>query len=155
MKTFADNAGRTWTVGLNVDAIRRVRAARQVNLLAAVEGELLEQLATDPVLLCDLLYVLCQAEAESRGVSDADFGRAMAGDALEHATTALLEELVDFFPSGKRRVLHQALAKLRAVEARALEVAQARLNDPELDRQIAAALSAPIAPSSSSPPSPG
>jgi hypothetical protein len=77
----------------------------------------------------------------------------MAGDAIEHATTALLEELVDFFPQGKRRVLHKALAKLQAVEARAVEYAQARLEDPELDRRIEAALNSPTDLSSSLPPS--
>lgn len=153
MKTFRDNAGRTWTVSINVDAIRRVRSELGVNLMEAVEGGLLERLACDPVLLCDVLYVVCRPEAEARSVADEDFGRAMAGDAIEHATTALLEELVDFFPQGKRRVLHKALAKLHSVEARAVEYAQARLDDPELERRIEAALTSPTDPSSSLPPS--
>ena len=153
MKTFKDNAGRTWTVSVNVDAIKRVRSALDVDLMAAVEGELLEQLSSDPVLLCDVIYVVCKPEADAQQVSDEDFGRAMAGDAIEHATTALLEELVDFFPQGKRRVLHKALAKLHSVEARAVEYAQARLDDPELERRIEAALTSPTDPSSSLPPS--
>jgi hypothetical protein len=153
MKTFNDNAGRTWTVAINVAAIKRVRTALDVNLMEAVEGDLLERLSSDPVLLCDVIYVVCKPEADTRNVSDEDFGRAMAGDAIEHATTALLEELVDFFPRGKRRVLHKALAKLQAVEARAVEYASARLEDPELDRRIEAALSSPTDRSSSLPPS--
>ena len=66
-----------------------------------VDGTLLEKLINDPILLCDVIYCVCMEEADSRGVSDEDFGRAMAGDAIELATTALLEELVDFFPLGK------------------------------------------------------
>lgn len=154
MKTFNDNADRTWTVTVNVAALKRVRTALDVNLMEAVEGDLLERLSSDPVLLCDVIYVVCKPEADAQNVSDEDFGRAMAGDAIEHATTALLEELVDFFPSRKRRVLHQALAKFQAVETKAIEYAQKRLEDPELDRQIEAALNSPISPSSSSPPSP-
>ena len=151
MKTFKDNAGRTWTVSVNVDAIRRVRSALGVNLMEAVEGDLLEQLSSDPVLLCDVIYVVCRPEAEARSVSDEDFGRAMAGDAIGHATAALLEDLVDFFPQGRRRVLSKALAKLQAVEARALGYAEARLDDPELDRRIEAALCSPTDRSSSLP----
>ena len=49
------------------------------------------------------------------------------------ATTALLEELVDFFPSGKRQVLSKALAKLKTLENKAIEAASRRLDDPDLD----------------------
>lgn len=136
MKTFNDNAGRTWTVSINVDAIKRVRSLLQINLLEAVEGKLIERLATDPVMLCDVLYVLCKPEADAKSVSDEDFGRAMAGDAIEAGTTALLEELVDFFPPAKRRVLAKALAKLKTLEAKAVQLADQRLDDPKLDRQL-------------------
>ena len=56
MRTFVDNAGRTWTVAVNVDAIKRVRTLCNVNLLEIVEGDLLGRLANDPILLCDVLY---------------------------------------------------------------------------------------------------
>ena len=153
MKTFTDNAGRTWTIAINVDAIKRVRGLHDVDLLSILDGKLIERLYRDPVLLCDVVYAVCKPEADTREISDEEFGRAMAGDAIEHATTALLEELVDFFPQGKRRVLHKALAKLHSVEARAVEYAQARLDDPELERRIEAALTSPTDPSSSLPPS--
>ena len=154
MKTFKDNAGRTWTVTVNVDAIKRVRTALDVNLMAAVEGDLLERLANDPVLLCDVIYVVCKPEADAQQITDEDFGRAMAGDAIEHATAVLLEELVDFFPQGRRQVLHRALAKLKDLETRAVEYAQKRLDDPALDRRIEAALNAPTDFSLNSQPSP-
>ncbi len=102
MKTFNDNAGRTWTVAINVDAIKRVKSLLGINLLEAVEGKLIEQLVSDPVMLCDVLYVLCKPEADAKQVSDEDFGRSMAGDAIDHGTTCLLEELVDFFRSRGR-----------------------------------------------------
>ena len=136
VKTFIDNAGRTWTVAINVDAIKRVKSLLSINLLDAVEGKLIEQFITDPVLLCDVLYVLCKPEADARAVSDEDFGRAMAGDAIDAGTTCLLEELVDFFPSGKRRLLAKALSKLRTYQAKAVELANKRLDDPALDRQL-------------------
>ena len=149
MKTFTDNAGRTWTITVNVDAIKRVRSLLDVNLLDVVDGKLLERIVGDPVLLCDVIYCLVKPEADAKQVTDEDFGRAMAGDAIDHATTALLEELVDFFPGPKRRVLAKALAKLQALEARALEVAETRLDDPELEARIEAELNASMPGSSS------
>src|SRR5690606_34037842 len=136
MKTFNDNAGRTWTVAINVDAIKRVKSLLSINLLEAVEGKLIEQLVSDPVMLCDVLYVLCKPEADARQVTDEDFGRAMAGDAIDLGTTCLLEELVDFFPLAKRQVLAKALAKLKAFQTKAVETASKRLDDPKLDRQL-------------------
>ena len=94
MHTFTDTQGRPWTITLNVDAIRRVRSVLNINLLEAIEGRLLERLITDPVLLCDILFVVIQPEAVTKGISDEDFGRAMAGDAIHAATTSFLEELV-------------------------------------------------------------
>jgi hypothetical protein len=140
MKTFNDNAGRTWTVTVNVDALKRVKSLLSVNLMEAVEGKLLERLVSDPVLLCDVIYAVCKGEADAKGVSDADFGRAMAGDAIDLATTALLEELVDFFPLARRQLLRKALEKLRKLESMALRAAQDRLDSPELERRMQEAL---------------
>ena len=142
MKTFVDNAGRTWTVAINVDAIKRVRDLADVNLLEVIEGKLLERLIGDPVLLCDVIYSVCKPEADAKNVTDVDFGRAMAGDAIDGGTTALLEDLVDFFPQGRRRVLAKALAKLRKFETAALSAVEVRLDSPELDRRLAADLAA-------------
>jgi hypothetical protein len=140
MKTFTDNTGRTWSIAINVGAVKRVRSGLDVNLLDAVEGKLIERLVSDPVLLCDVIFVLCQQEAEARGITDEQFGQVMAGDAIDSATSALLEELVDFFPSGKRQVLTKALAKLKAFEAKAIELASKRLDDPALEQQLNQAL---------------
>jgi len=136
MKTFNDNAGRTWTVAINVECIKRVKTLLSVNLLDAIEGKLIEQLVSDPVLLCDVIYAICKPEADTKEISDEEFGRAMAGDAIDNATTALLEELVDFFPSGKRQVLAKALAKLKTFQTKAVLAASKRLDDPRLDQQL-------------------
>jgi hypothetical protein len=147
MKTFTDNAGRTWTVTINVNAIKRVKGLTGVNLLDVVngdadrsEGGLLGKLSSDPILLCDILYAVCKPEADPRNISDEDFGRGMAGDAIDAGTTALLEELVDFFPQAKRRVLDQALRKLRTLEARVIDLASKRLDSPEIDALLEKAM---------------
>ena len=136
MKTFTDTAGRTWTVTINVDAIKRVKSLLGVNLMDAVEGTLLEKLVSDPVLLCDVIYAVCKPQADAQGVRDEDFGRAMAGDAIDLATTAMLEELVEFFPLARRRLLRKALEKLRTLESMALTAAAERLDSPELESRL-------------------
>lgn len=136
MKTFQDNAGRQWTVTINVDAVRRVRSLVDVNLLDVLDDgcRLLAQLHDDPVLLVDVLYCVCKPEADANDVTDEDFGRAMAGDAIAHATAALLAELSDFFPNARQRAaMQELLRKTNSVADRLLEKAESAIQqlDPE------------------------
>ena len=144
MKTFRDNAGREWAIEVTVAAVKRVRSLIQVDLLEAADGKLLEKLASDPVLLCDVVFCLVQPEAKAKGISDEDFGRGLAGEAIERATSAFLEELVDFFPPARRRLLSKALGKLRLLETKAFAVAEKRLDSPELDQELERLLAPPI-----------
>ena len=136
MRTFKDNADRQWTLAINVDTIRRVRAMLAVDLLEAVEGKLIERLVGDPILLCDVIYVICKPEADQKNISDEDFGRAMAGDAIDLATSSLLEELVDFFPKNRRQLLAKALVKFRDLETKAIELVNQQLDDPNLEAKL-------------------
>ena len=136
MKVFKDAVGREWTVEVNVQSIKRVRGLLDVDLMDAVGGDLIERLLGDPVLLCDVVYCLCKPEADERGISDEEFGRAMAGDAIESATGALLEELVDFFPPKKRALLRKAMDKLERFQDAAIELAHKKLDDPELEARL-------------------
>ena len=120
MKSFTDNTGRTWTLVVNVATVKRVRALCGVDLNSVIEVEdgkpsakLLERLSSDPVLLVDVLYAVCKPECDQRGVSDEDFGAAMAGDSVEAATDALLDEVIDFFPETKRRAFRKILSASR------------------------------------------
>lgn len=136
MKTFTDNTGRVWTVALNVGTVKRVRALCEVDLMQAVEGKLVERLIADPVLLCDVLYAVCKEEAEKQNVLDEDFGRGLGGDAIDSATSALLEELVDFFPQRRREVLRKALEKMQSLQEKSVRAAMVFLESPELDRRV-------------------
>jgi len=141
MKTFTDNEGRSWTVEVNVAALKRVKGLAGVDLLEVLDGALIERLIRDPVLLCDALYAVCKPEADEKGVSDEDFGRAMAGDAIEHATAALLDEIVSFCPSPRdRAALGRVLAATRTAMDKARDLVEARLDSGELEKAIDEAL---------------
>jgi hypothetical protein len=135
MKTFTDNAGRVWTIAINVNAIKRVRGLIDVNLLEVIEGTLLERLIRDPILLCDVVYAVCKPEADALNVTDEQFGQAMAGDAIDQATKALLEELVGFSPSPQGRANLQRILETtwRMIE-KAQEVIAARIDSGEIER---------------------
>lgn len=122
MKSFKDNQDRTWEVAVNVSAVKRVLDLCQVDLRLP-NPEVLERLGGDVILLVNVLYVLCKSQADRQGVSDEQFGEALAGDALEQATNAFAEAWADFFPQSRRSVLNAALAKGRDVDRRVAELA--------------------------------
>lgn len=137
MRQFKDNADRTWTVEINVAALKRVRGLTGTDLMQVIEGTLIEKLIRDPILLCDVVYAICKPEADTRTppVSDEEFGKAMAGDAIEAATTAVLEELVGFCPSPRDRAnLGRVLQATNKVMERARDLVEKKLNSGELDR---------------------
>ena len=139
MKSFTDTLGRTWTLVVNVATLKRVRALCGVDLNGIIEVEdgkpetrLLEKLSTDPVLLVDVLYAVCKPECDRRKISDEDFGSAMAGDAIDLATSALLDEIIDFFPEAKRQAFRKILSATRRFE----EIAKKRLSETLADSKF-------------------
>ena len=155
MRSFKDNQGRQWSVEINVTAIKRVRGLTGEDLMQVIEGTLIEKLIRDPVLLCDVVYALCKPEADTRSVSDEDFGRAMAGDAIEAATTAVLEELVGFCPSPRDRAnLGRVLQATNRVLDKARDLTEKRIetltSESELDKLVNRMVPEPLTSGSSS-----
>lgn len=152
--TFTDTAGRDWLVSLNIATVKRVRDMLDVDLLSG-DQQVFATLATDPVMLCDVIYVVCKPQADDRGISDEQFGQAMSGDSLGNATDALLGALADFSPSlQKRALMRQMMAKVEAVESRLLDEAKTQLEDGTLDKLIDEAIAKMSAPGNMSPSSP-
>lgn len=130
MRNFTDADGRYWNVEVVIPTVRRVRERLQVELLEIVDvnGELFQRIAKDPCLLCDVLFVICQRQAESMQVTDEDFGRALRGDALELATEALLYAIADFFPNQRREILTSLLGKMKSLNTSAVEMIRKKLD---------------------------
>ena len=135
MKTFTDNAGRDWVIEINVASLKRIKGLTGTDLIGlavSMDTSVAEKLASDPILLCDVLFAACKPQADERNISDEDFGRAMAGDAIESATVALLEDIVGFCPSPRdRAALGRVLSAMRDARNKARD-----LVDQNLDRMI-------------------
>ena len=140
MHSFRDTAGRTWTVAIHVAAVKRVRSLVAVDLYKLVDDgfQPLANLLGDPVQLVDVLYCLCQDEATSRGLSDEDFGRALAGDAITQAAEAFVEELIDFFPDARiRATLRKVQTTGQRVRDRLLDHVETTLAGIDPDQMAA------------------
>lgn len=144
MRNFKDNQGRSWQIALNVYEMKRIRAILGIDLVnvitlskdGAVKVDLVDRIANDPCLLVDILWVLVETKAKELGVSDVDFGRSLAGAAIEEATKAFLDELVDFFPGAKRLFLGKAVSLAREYAGEMTATLEKALADPEVNRRI-------------------
>ena len=145
MHIFTDNKGHKWDVVLNVSQMRRVRATLGIDLVnvitldakGEVKVDLIDRLANDPCLLVDILCVLTKKQAEKEGVTETEFGESLAGESIEEATKAFLDELVDFFPGAKRLFLEKAVKLSRKYTEEMTSALATALNSPELEKRVA------------------
>lgn len=144
---FTDSRGRSWPVTININTVRRVKSACGIDLLNlvtlsadGVATDLLDRLACDTYLLVDVLFELVRPEATANGITAEDFAEALDGDALEDATNALLEAVIDFFPGAKRRALRAMLAASRRFAQKQNETLAELLKSPALEEAIDKAL---------------
>ena len=99
MQTFTDIHGRKWTVSVTVATVKRVKARLNIDMLNNIDE--FTRLIMDLITLCDILYVVCQTEADERGISDEQFTAGLAGPVLNDAAKALESAYVAFFPDPK------------------------------------------------------
>lgn len=106
--TFTDAAGDSWRVIVTIGKIKSVRqlvndeTGKSVDLFEYVNDNLAYRLYIDPVLLADVLWVLCKDEAEGRKIDKSAFLDRLNGETLEVAELAFEEAFIDFFPKSQR-----------------------------------------------------
>ncbi len=143
MAKFKDAKDREWIVDVTVGIIKKVRKALDIDL-ADPSGADVNHMIDDPVLLVDTLWLLCEDQAKEKEITDEDFGRGLVGDPIELATTALLDAVADFFPGSKRSLLRKATEKMTAIRRKAEAIAIKKINDPQIEAKLEAAMEARI-----------
>lgn len=150
MKTFTDCEGRAWVIEAHCASLKRVRDLTGADPLDP--ETLLARLLFDPIFAADVLYAMCKPEADQRGITDEQFGRALAGDVLAKARDALIAELTDFFPEPSRRELLAAKArKDRRLQAAVIEALLRRTDETTDEDDLRRILSIAGVSSTSSP----
>ncbi|MFI4876627.1 MAG: hypothetical protein ACIALR_14855 [Blastopirellula sp. JB062] len=138
-----DEKGRQFLVRVNGATVRELRQRLGVDLMQLLEGNdnapLLE-LIGNPVNLIDALYIFCREDADAQNLTDEDFGRGLAGEAIDRAGDALLAGIVDFFPRRRRPILQAILAKIREMETGATTTLTSRMDGPKMGQLMHAIL---------------
>lgn len=157
MRSFNDTTGKEWKLAVTVAAVKRVRELTGCDLMQILSSEdTLRQLATDDILMVDVVFAILKTQADADGISDVQFGEAMAGDAISKAYEALIGELSDFSRNPKaRKVMGKVWAKVQEVENKLAGIAEERLDSGELDKLIDRELKAAHTPNKESQPTGG
>jgi len=126
MQAFTDSAGRTWTITLTIDTLKRVKALLAVDLARPDEGDppLHVRLFDDVILLADVIFAAIKPQADTASVTDEQFGQALGGDAITAAARALLEEWTDFFQRRERPDLVAVIQKYRTLMERGVKAVE-------------------------------
>ena len=140
VSSWKDRDGRAWSTSISVTTIARVREATGVNLLEIVEGKLLPQFLDDPLLLVEVLYVVSKPQIDERNVSKDAFGDLFVGDVTIDAVNALVQGLLDFFPSGRREMIQRLWQATERAQNEAVKMATSKLNSPLVEQALTGAI---------------
>jgi hypothetical protein len=153
MARFKDAKSREWDVAIDVSQIRKVRERLKFELgkLLADDLKRLNELAEDPCLLVDVLYLLCEEQAARTGVEAEEFGRGFAGGVIGDAFDALVGSYADFCPSQQRQTIAALLAKTKALELEAGEKARAAIERISLTTMLSDGVGKPAESAESTP----
>lgn len=137
MQKFTDQTGRVWIVTIHVGVIEDCRRLLDVDLVG-IGGEILQRLESDPVLLCNVLYLICKEQADAAEITDQAFGRLLGGDVIDDAAAAVLESLLYFFPKRRREAIRAAWSRYADLETAATNRITQRINDPAVESAVTA-----------------
>lgn len=145
MATFTDRKGRKWQLEIYkslADRIKRDFGIDFLDLKSLGEG-LVRLMLTDLEGFFAVLWVLCEEQAESLGITQEQWAEGMGGtydgaDVLDSAMTAIEEAVVTFSPSRERKnILRKAIAATSTLMGQR----EAELTESYLLEQMSAAVS--------------
>jgi len=134
MSRFTDTADRAWDLALAYGDMRRVKSALGLDLMhLAQDQSVLTRLASEPELLIETLLLCTQPQREAKCVTDDQFLDAFNGYTIEAATNALVDAVIDFFPSAQRRPLRAAWAAMQRGMTAASDEATAKIEAMDVE----------------------
>jgi len=138
MKTFKDSQDRTWEIAITIGSVMRVKDRLGVDLLKPEDGTppLITRLATDELLLAEVICCLLERQFDAHQVSQDDVRDAFDGKTLTAAQEAFYDDLVDFFLGRGRKDQVEAVAKMTKAKALAVKIAKEKVDAIDLESEI-------------------
>jgi hypothetical protein len=138
---FTDTKEREWIVAIDVTTVVDLRNTLEFDILSDDQGQMVLRLEQDPVLLANVLFVVCQDQAKLLKVDSREFGRGLCGPPIGDATAALIEALADFSQSPKaKQNLRATFGLVRRMLDRGRTAVEKRLGSGAVEKAVEEAL---------------
>lgn len=97
---FTDKHGNKWSIELTVGVVEDVNKVTGFDFDAAIAKpeKLAELVLQSPRKLAEILWVLCEEQANARDITPEQFGRSLTRNAIDSAADALIAAIVLFYP---------------------------------------------------------
>lgn len=122
MAIFKDLENREWMLNVTVRTLKEVKKrvkdgqGKPVDLMDLLFGNLAFTLVSDTALFSEILWVLCESQAKSQGISHDTFDAQLYDETLEEAWRAFEEALLDFFPPKEKMPFQNILQRVREIQ---------------------------------------
>lgn len=124
---FTDQRGRRWLLELNYSLAKRLRDVTNLDFVNYHDGQALLAVHDSDEKLVQILWLLCESQADEAQIAEDEFGAGLGGDSLEQALEALEQALLNFSRPARR----QAFAAIRD-KAHEVVAAQAKLTESKI-----------------------
>jgi len=131
VRTFKDCNGKEWKLAdIGVDEIESVRIQLHLDL-ADITGDVFTRIENDPVLLRNVLTVLCSCDPT-------ELSKGLKRDGISRAIEAVRGAVEDFFPPNKWSDLQSNLSQRKAADDQfaAMKPALQMLNHPDFPQDV-------------------
>lgn len=135
MTTFKDSEGREWSLRFSVATIKSTFEKTGVDLASLAGDQLkpLGELLESPLKFADVLWCICEKQAEKQGISSDEFFDSLSGESIVECVEPFVEAISDFSRAPQKQALMKLVSKLTQVHNALAGKASAELDqiDPE------------------------
>ncbi len=137
---FTDERNRTWRLELNYSLAKRLRDVTGLDFVNYQDGKALLAIHDSDEKLVQVLWLLCEPQAQAASVSEEEFGAGLGGDALEQGIEALEQALLNFSRPAKRQAIAAIRDKAHELVAAQTNLTETKLRSPKVTEFLAAKL---------------
>ncbi|MBB6431125.1 hypothetical protein [Algisphaera agarilytica] len=132
---FKDNAGTKWSIQTGYKFFQTVESELGVGFASTTETPALMRILTDWVFCGLCVIIACREQFEAKGMTDAEFGYRVTGDALARAQIALTDAICEFYPHpDQRKAMHNMVRQLQDADAALAKLAQKQIAAIDVDK---------------------
>lgn len=137
---FTDQRGRVWQLELNYSLAKRLRDVTGLDFVNYQDGKALLAIHDSDEKLVQVLWLLCEPQAQAVSVSEEVFGAGLGGEALEQGIEALEQALLNFSRPAKRQAIAAIRDKAHELVAAQTNLTETKLRSPKVKEFLQAKL---------------